>query len=100
LGNAERKGYGMDETDYKIKKTIESLKANGFDVWFVNDQLEAAQMFWKEIFNKIKPQTASWGDSQTMHSLGIIPELKQSQDVELIETFGAHLTRVEQISNR
>lgn len=24
------------EVDKKITKTIESLKANGFDVWFVN----------------------------------------------------------------
>ncbi|MTI79786.1 MAG: lactate utilization protein [Firmicutes bacterium] len=84
----------------KITKTISSLNSNGFDVWFANSQFEAIQIFWNEIFNKINPQTVSWGDSLTLHSLGIVDKLQQLQDVELIETFGNHLTRREQIFNR
>lgn len=86
--------------DAKVIRAVDSLRANGFEVWFVNDKLEAARVFWDEIFNKIRPQTVSWGDSLTLHSLGIIPELKQSQGVELIETFGEHLVWREQIYNR
>lgn len=87
-------------TDIKITKTISSLKSNGFEVWFANNHLEAEQLFWKEIFNKVNPSTVSWGDSLTLHSTEIIPRLKETHGVELIETFGEHLTREQQIHNR
>lgn len=89
-----------EQKDIKIERTIKSLRSNGFDVWLANNQSEANKLFWDEIFNKIKPKTISWGDSLTMHSLGILPELKQSKNIELIETFGQHLPREEQINNR
>lgn len=100
----KRGGHNMNNngapTDIKITKTIDSLRSNGFEVWFANSQLEAIQTFWGEIFNKINPQTVSWGDSLTLHSLGIISKLQQLKGVELIETFGEHLTWREQIYNR
>ena len=87
-------------TDSNILKTIEALRKNGFDVWFADNQHEAIQIFWNEIFSKIEPKTVSWGDSLTIHTLGIISKLQQMQNVELIETFGEHLTWREQIYNR
>lgn len=84
----------------KIIKTIMSLKTNGFDAWFANNRLEAVELFWSKIFNEIKPNTVAWGDSLTLNSLGIIPELHQTQGVQVIETFGDDLTWREQIYNR
>lgn len=84
----------------KYIKTIESLKRNGFDVWFVNNQSEAEQLFWDKIFDETNPRTVSWGDSLTLNSLGIIPRLRQSENVQLIETFGDDLSWREQINNR
>lgn len=86
--------------DIKLQKTIDSLRKNGFDIWFVNIRLEAEQLFWDEVFNKTKHDIVSWGDSLTLHTLGIIPKLQQSQNIELIETFGENLTWREQICNR
>lgn len=86
--------------DVKITKTMDALKKNRFDVWFANNKLEASQIFSEDIFEKIKPQSISWGDSLTMHSLGILEKLSQLSDIEFIETFGDYLTRKEQIDNR
>jgi len=87
-------------TDSNILKTIDSLRVNGFDVWYVKNQREAAQIFGDEILSKIKPETVSWGDSVTLHTLGIISKLQQTQNVELIDPFGEHLSWKEQINNR
>jgi len=83
-----------------ILDTISSLRKNGFEVWFAHNQREAAQIFWEEIYSKIKPEIVSWGDSLTLHSLGIILKIQQTQNVEVIEPFGEHLTWREQIHNR
>jgi L-lactate utilization protein LutB len=84
----------------KVTRTIEALRRNGFDVWFVNNQQEAEQLFWDSIFHEINPSTVSWGDSLTLHALEIIPKLRQSEGVQLIETFGEELSWREQINNR
>lgn len=84
----------------KVKKTIEALKTNGFDVWVAENRIEAEQLFWEEIFKKINPHVVSWGDSLTLHSTEIIVKLKQTKTVELIETFSEKLTCRERINNR
>ncbi|MGE5630627.1 MAG: lactate utilization protein [Caulobacteraceae bacterium] len=86
--------------DDKIKKTIEALKSNGFGVWFAGSRFEAEDLFWKEIYNKINPAVLSWGDSLTLHSLGIIPKLRELRGVELIETFGDNFTWKDKIIKR
>ncbi|HEX3010803.1 MAG TPA: lactate utilization protein, partial [Syntrophomonadaceae bacterium] len=87
-------------TDAEITETIDSLRSNGFETWFAGSHLEAEELFWREIFSKVNPSTVSWGDSLTLHSTDIIPKLKSTNGVELIETFGDHLTRAQQIKNR
>ena len=84
----------------KIIKAVDTLKRNGFDVWFAGNRSEAEQIFWNEVYNKINPDTVSWGDSLTLKSLDILPKLRQSGNVRLIETFGDNLSWREQINNR
>lgn len=84
----------------KIDDTIKALRNNGFYVWFAQDKEEAEKVFWDEIHHVVNPKVVSWGDSLTLHLLGIIPKFKEMEDVELIETFGEHLTWREQIYNR
>jgi hypothetical protein len=45
----------------KITKAIEALKSNGFEVFFAQNHIEAEQLFWDEIFNKIKPKNSGLG---------------------------------------
>lgn len=83
-----------------IKKTIESLKRNKFEVFYVKNSKEAEEVFWSEIFEKSKHDTLSWGDSLTLHSTEILSKLKNMKAVKLIETFGENYTRKEIINNR
>jgi len=84
----------------KIDDTIKALRNNGFYVWFAKDKAEAEKVFCDEIFSAANPKVVSWGDSLTLHSLGIIPKIREMEGVELIETFGEDLTWREQIYNR
>ncbi|MDW7661877.1 MAG: lactate utilization protein [Bacillota bacterium] len=86
--------------DTMVQQTIEALRNNGFEVWLVPTQQAAEQLFWNQIFQELKPHKVSWGDSLTLHSLDILSKLRQSPEVELIQTFGAHLSHREQINNR
>lgn len=92
--------YNNELIDERLKKTIKSLKLNGFDVWFANNLLEAQQLFWEIIFNVVKPGQVSWGDSITLELTGVIDKLRKTDSIQLIETFGEHLTWREQIYNR
>ncbi len=83
-----------------IKTTIGALKNNEFEVWYVENCYQAEEVFWKEIFAKEEHSTVSWGDSLTLHATGILPKLKDRDDVQLIETFGEHFTREEKMINR
>ena len=70
-----------------IEQTIKSLERNNFEVYFANDRQEAKNIFFNEIFDKIKPTTISWGDSETMKATGILPEIEQHPECILIRTF-------------
>jgi len=84
----------------RVEKTLEALRANGFAVWLAADRKAAEAVFWREIFYRLNPRVVSWGDSMTLHATDILPQLQRTADVELIETFGAHLTRPERMHNR
>ena len=70
-----------------IEQAIKSLERNHFEVYFANDRQEAKNIFFNEIFDKIKPTTISWGDSETMKATGILPEIEQHPECILIRTF-------------
>ena len=70
-----------------IEQTIKSLERNHFEGYFANDRQEAKNIFFNEIFDKIKPTTISWGDSETMKATGILPEIEQHPECILIRTF-------------
>lgn len=70
-----------------IHQTITALERNHFEVYFANDRQEARDIFFQEIFDKIKPTTISWGDSETMKATGILSEIEQHPECILIRTF-------------
>lgn len=90
----------MNLAGIDLEKTAASLRGNGFEAWRAGSRLEARRLFWEEIFKKTGPRVVSWGDSLTLHALDLLPELRQNPQLELIETFGAHLTWREAIYNR
>ena len=63
-----------------IEKTIESLKKNHFDVFFATNTDEARDIFFRDIFPQVHPQTVSWGDSN-------------DPEISMINTFGDKMSR-------
>lgn len=70
-----------------IRQTIKALERNHFEVYFAHDRQEARNIFFQDIFDKIKPTTISWGDSETMKATEILSELEQRSECILIRTF-------------
>lgn len=71
-----------------IEKTIESLKKNHFDVFFATNTDEARDIFFRDIFPQVHPQTVSWGDSETMKATGVLEELRNDPEISIINTSG------------
>lgn len=82
-----------------IDKTINELSKNGFRVLLAEDEREAEEIFWEELYEEINPKSVSYGDSLTLRGLNILDDLKD-KDIEFIETFGNDLSWREQIHNR
>lgn len=86
--------------DKRLEKCKEALEKNNFEV-HVTDKLENAKaVILNEILPKIDFRSVSWGDSMSMLSTGIIPEIESMPDVRLIKTFEAGVPRTEIIERR
>lgn len=80
-----------------IDKTIQALKRNHFEVFFAANTDEARDIFFRDIFPSVQPETVSWGDSETMKATGVLEELQSNQDISVIPTFGAGMSRKQKI---
>ena len=85
---------------HRIEKCKNALENNNFSAYLAKDSLEANQIIIKEIIPKIDIKSASWGDSMTLHSTGVIDTLRKIPDINIIETFAVGVPREEIIERR
>ncbi len=64
-----------------------SLEKNGFEVFPAKNSVEARHIFFGRVFPNISAKVVSWGDSMTLDSTGILPDLFADADLEVIRTF-------------
>jgi L-lactate utilization protein LutB len=83
-----------------IDRTIAALESNGFRVHRAADRMEAAERFWREVFDSKKHRCISYADSETMLATGVLETLRSRGDVSLIETFGQTIERATVLENR
>jgi hypothetical protein len=83
-----------------LEKCKNALENNNFDAYLAADSLEANQIIMNEIIPKIEAKSASWGDSMTLHTTGVLQMLRKNPDVNLIETFAQGVPREEIIERR
>jgi L-lactate utilization protein LutB len=88
------------EDNNLINKTINNLQQNNFEVFLAENLADAHKIFAEEILAKINIQSASYGDSITMHKSGALETLKQRTDIEFIDTFSHNDSWRDQIKNR
>lgn len=84
----------------RIEKCKNALENNNFDAYLAKDSLEANQIIIKEIIPEIEVKSASWGDSMTLHSTGVIDTLRKIPHINVIETFAEGVPREEILERR
>jgi L-lactate utilization protein LutB len=84
----------------RLEKCKNALENNNFDAYLAEDSLEANQIIMKEIIPKLDVKSASWGDSMTLHSTGVLNTLRKNPDIHLIETFAEGVPREEILERR
>lgn len=80
-----------------LMQTVKALENNRFEVYVVATIAEAEELFFNKIFPQINPKSVTWGDSETIKSVGIIPTLEKNPDISIIRTFGEGMSYAQKI---
>lgn len=84
----------------RLETLSKRLIRNRFEVALAADPAEAAAIFRDRFLPQIAPRSFSWGDSMTMKATGLLDEMENGSDVEIIRTFEAGVPRPEIIERR
>ena len=84
----------------RLEKCKNALENNNFDAYLAEDSLEANQIIIEEIIPKLDVKSASWGDSMTLHSTGVLNTLRKNPDIHVIETFAEGVPQKEILERR
>ena len=71
----------------RMKNLKKVLESNNFNVYLAANEEDAKNIVIDKIVPQINPQSISWGGSQTFISTGIYQALKETSDVQVIDTF-------------
>ena len=80
-----------------VTATIKALEKNHFEVYLAQTKEEAKEIFFTQIFDRLQPESVSWGDSETMKATGVLAELEKKPVSALIRTFQEGYSRVQKI---
>ncbi len=86
--------------ELRLENCKKALENNNFEVFLADNPVHAKEIVLKELLPNIKPKTASWGDSLTLRSTGLLKAIKKNPDIHFIETFDKTVPREEVIERR
>jgi len=78
-----------------LNHTIKKLESNSFSVYRVKD-IEDSKKVFKDIYDTIKPESVSYGDSETFFLTDLRVWLKK-KDIDYIDTFETGISTREKI---
>ncbi len=84
----------------RLNDTKEQLEANNFEVTIATDMSHAKTIVLEKLIPQLKPQRISWGGSMTFVASGLYQILKDTQDMEVVDTFDKSLSPSESIERR
>jgi L-lactate utilization protein LutB len=84
----------------RLKKCKTALERNQFEVFTAETPEEAKEIVLKQILPQTGARTAAWGDSLSLHATGLLEALRQSPEIDLLETFDPTVPRAEIIERR
>lgn len=81
--------------DLKLEALKDALVNNNFDVFLANSATDAKTLVLDTLVPELAPQTVSWGGSLTHIQTGIYAELKERQDITILDTYDKSLPPAE-----
>lgn len=84
----------------KLNHCRESLRKNAFEAFVAEDRVQARSIVLEEIFPRTGAESASWGDSMTLHATGILDVLLTYPCLSIVKTFEGGVPRAEIIERR
>ena len=73
--------------EIRLKRVQENLLENNFSCHLVRDGSEARSLVLRELLPDLKPASMAWGGSATFKDIGLYQELKDRQDIMVMDTF-------------
>ena len=71
----------------KLAEVKEQLESNNFEVTIADSLSDAKTLVLEKIIPELKPQRISWGGSMTFVASGLYDALKDTPDMEVVDTF-------------
>ena len=84
----------------RLNDTKEQLEANNFEVTIATDMSHAKTIVLEKLIPQLKPQSISWGGSMTFVASGLYQILKDTQDMEVVDTFDKSLSPSESMERK
>ena len=84
----------------RLEQCANALSNNNFGTYIADDRIQAAEIFRDRILPELKITSASWGDSMSLQSTGILDILNSSARIEVIKTFEPGVKREVLIERR
>jgi hypothetical protein len=84
----------------RIETCQAALEKNAFEVYTAPSRDDVRKRILEDIFPRLNFDSVSWGDSMSMLSTGILPEVEKMPNVRLIKTFEEGVPREEIIERR
>jgi L-lactate utilization protein LutB len=86
--------------ELRLERCRKALEKNNFGVFVAADAHDAGTIFHERIRPQIQVQTASWGDSMTLATTGVLDSVRTDSAIRLIDTFDPLATPAERLERR
>lgn len=84
----------------KIADVKEQLESNNFEVTITDNLSDAKTLVLEKYIPELKPQRISWGGSMTFVASGLYDALKDTPDMEVVDTFDKSLSNAEMLERK
>ena len=84
----------------RLSDLKKALEENNFEVFVADNAAQANKIVQEEILPKTSAKTVSWGGSMTFIATGLYNDIKDSTDMEVLDTFNKSLSGEEKIDLR
>ncbi len=78
--------------ELKLKALKDALEKNNFEAYLASTGEAAKRLVLDKLLPRLSPKTVSWGGSLTHIQTGLYAELKDRQDITILDTYNKNLS--------